>query len=433
MRCCCAALFNSFLAIENFHWYRLHQFESAGSKSCPEFPLSCPALPQSGPFQCLLPSVGSCVTWSSQYFHCLLRHSDLLSTSIVSCVTLIFSVLPLSLASLWSSQYFHCLLRHSDLLSTSIVSCITLIFSVLPLSLASLWSSQYFHCLLRHSDLLSTSIVSCITLIFSVLPLSLASLWSSQYFHCLLRHSDLLSTSIVSCVTLIFSVLPLSLASLWSSQYFHCLLRHSDLLSTSIVSCVTLIFSDLGLPRRRIFAGVGDCVATAVCLKDRYWDLKNSTPTPKIWQTSSTTISWTTTCMRTTLNLSSIQRLLTFRMPSWNSRIVLNQYMSGADPGDCNWIRRKQNWFGWIKSQSEEDCSSWSELVHRSWRHKAGWCRPRSRGFPRRWTEYGPACKDRRPQLFFPSPTSQIGPAHPRQRGYTRPGVSLRDNQARLL
>ena len=86
--------------------------------------------------------------------------------------------------------------------------------------------------------------------------------------------------------------------------------------------------------------------STAVCLKDRYWDLKNSTPTPKIWQTSSTTISWTTTCMRTTLNLSSIQRLLTFRMPSWNSRIVLNQYMSGADPGDCNWIRRKQNWFG---------------------------------------------------------------------------------------
>ena len=54
--------------------------------------------------------------------------------------------------------------------------------------------------------------------------------------------------------------------------------------------------------------------STAVCLKDRYWDLKNSTPTPK--QTSSTTISWTTTCMRTTLNLSSIQRLLTFRMPS---------------------------------------------------------------------------------------------------------------------
>ena len=75
-------------------------------------------------------------------------------------------------------------------------------------------------------------------------------------------------------------------------------------------------------------------------------DLKNSTPTPKIWQPSSTTIFWTITCMRTTVNVSSIQRLLTFRMPSWNSRIVLNQYMSGADPGDCNWIRRKQNWFG---------------------------------------------------------------------------------------
>ena len=47
--------------------------------------------------------------------------------------------------------------------------------------------------------------------------------------------------------------------------------------------------------------------------------------------------------------------------------------------------------------------------------------------------QHGSACKDRRPQLFFPSPTSQIGPAHPRQRGYTRPGVSFRDNQARLL
>ena len=34
---------------------------------------------------------------------------------------------------------------------------------------------------------------------------------------------------------------------------------------------------------------------------------------------------------------------------------------------------------------------------------------------------------------FFPSPTSQIGPAHPRQRSNTRPGVSFRDNQARLL
>ena len=43
---------------------------------------------------------------------------------------------------------------------------------------------------------------------------------------------------------------------------------------------------------------------------------QNSTPTPKIWQTSSTIIFWTITCMRTTLNLSSIQRLLTFRMPS---------------------------------------------------------------------------------------------------------------------
>ena len=34
---------------------------------------------------------------------------------------------------------------------------------------------------------------------------------------------------------------------------------------------------------------------------------------------------------------------------------------------------------------------------------------------------------------FFPSPTSRIGPAHPRQRSYTRLGVSFRDNQAGLL
>ena len=33
---------------------------------------------------------------------------------------------------------------------------------------------------------------------------------------------------------------------------------------------------------------------------------------------------------------------------------------------------------------------------------------------------------------FFPSSTSQISPAHPRQRSYTRPGVSFRDNQAWL-
>ena len=86
-----------------------------------------------------------------------------------------------------------------------------------------------------------------------------------------------------------------------------------------------------------------------------------------------------------------------------------------------------------IKSQFEENCSSWSELVYWSWHHKAGWCCPRSRGLLRQWTKHGSACKDRRPQLFLPSPTSQIRPAHPRRRSYTRPGVSFRDNQAWLL
>ena len=76
--------------------------------------------------------------------------------------------------------------------------------------------------------------------------------------------------------------------------------------------------------------------STAVCHRDRYWDHRNSTLILKIWQTSLTTIIWIITCMRTTLNLSSIQRLLTFRMPSWNSRIVSNPYISGVDPGDCN-------------------------------------------------------------------------------------------------
>ena len=96
-----------------------------------------------------------------------------------------------------------------------------------------------------------------------------------------------------------------------------------------------------------------------------------------------------------------------------------------ADPGrlQLNPAKTELIWFG-SKASLKKTVHLESELVHRSWRHKAGWCRPRSRGFPRR-TEYGPACKDRRPQLFFPSPTSQIGPAHPRQRGYTRPGVSL--------
>ena len=61
----------------------------------------------------------------------------------------------------------------------------------------------------------------------------------------------------------------------------------------------------------------------------------------------------------------------------------------------------------WIKSQSEEDCSSWSEPVHRSWRHKAGWCRPRSRGFLRRWTEHGSVCsKDRR--LFSTNQSAKL-------------------------
>ena len=54
-----------------------------------------------------------------------------------------------------------------------------------------------------------------------------------------------------------------------------------------------------------------------------------------------------------------------------------------------------------IKSQFEEDCSSWSELVYWSWHHKASWCCPRSKGLLRQWTEHGSACKDRRPQLFF--------------------------------
>ena len=39
--------------------------------------------------------------------------------------------------------------------------------------------------------------------------------------------------------------------------------------------------------------------------------------------------------------------------------------------------------------------------------------------------------EDRSPQLFLPSPTSQISPAHPRQRNYTRPGVSFRDDYGR--
>ena len=65
--------------------------------------------------------------------------------------------------------------------------------------------------------------------------------------------------------------------------------------------------------------------------------------------------------------------------------------------------------------------------------HKAGWCCSRSRGLLRQWTEHESACEDRRPQLFFPSLTPQISPAHPRQRSYTRPGVGFRDNQAGLL
>ena len=51
---------------------------------------------------------------------------------------------------------------------------------------------------------------------------------------------------------------------------------------------------------------------------------------------------------------------------------------------------------------------------------------------PRRWTDHGSACKDRRPQLFFPSTTSQISPAHPRQRGYTMPGVTTHAGPADL-
>ena len=40
--------------------------------------------------------------------------------------------------------------------------------------------------------------------------------------------------------------------------------------------------------------------STTVCRKGRYWDLRNLTPTPKIWHTSSTTtIIWIITCMRT--------------------------------------------------------------------------------------------------------------------------------------
>ena len=35
-----------------------------------------------------------------------------------------------------------------------------------------------------------------------------------------------------------------------------------------------------------------------MCHRDRYWDLRNSLPTLKIWQTLSTTIIWIITCMR---------------------------------------------------------------------------------------------------------------------------------------
>ena len=86
-----------------------------------------------------------------------------------------------------------------------------------------------------------------------------------------------------------------------------------------------------------------------------------------------------------------------------------------------------------IKRQFEEDCSSWSELVHRSWHHKAGWCCPRSRGLLRQRTEHGSACKYRRSPLLFPFPSSQISPSHLRQWSYTGPGFSSRDNQAWLL
>ena len=54
---------------------------------------------------------------------------------------------------------------------------------------------------------------------------------------------------------------------------------------------------------------------------------------------------WTTTCMRTTLNLSSIQRLLTFRMPSWNSRIVLNQWCRSRRL-QLNLAKTELIWFG---------------------------------------------------------------------------------------
>ena len=86
-----------------------------------------------------------------------------------------------------------------------------------------------------------------------------------------------------------------------------------------------------------------------------------------------------------------------------------------------------------VKGQSKEDGRSWLELVHRSWCYKAGQCRSWPWGLPRQWTVHASSYQHCRPQLFFSSSASKIGSTHPRCRGYLRPGVSLRDNQAWLL
>ena len=106
--------------------------------------------------------------------------------------------------------------------------------------------------------------------------------------------------------------------------------------------------------------------------------------------------------------------------------------MSGADPGNCHPAKRELIWFGSKASLKKTVHLDLNLYIGADIIKPVGVVRD-LRVFLDNELNMDQHVKTVVRSCYFPSPTSQICLVHPRQRSYTRPGVSFRDNQARLL
>ena len=184
-----------------------------------------------------------------------------------------------------------------------------------------------------------------------------------------------------------------------------------------------------------VVKGLSDCV-TAMFLKDQCEDPKGSSPTLRIWLSSSKNTSWATTCM-----------------PNCRWHATNGSHNDQSHPKCCykatelHWshpslvqfekapaksIRDRADLVR-IEDESEEDRRSWYQPLHRTRHHQAGQCCSWSWCVLGQRAIHGTPCQHRRSCMLFSSSPTQIHTANPRCRCHVGSGIGFCNDQNGLL